>query len=92
VYPAKSGLFHPLSVAQSGPSPKCEISLTFKPSAKCPRMSTYTFSGAPPTKIPKFEGKKYNELFDNIIPLLFVTVVLIGQKQNLHRVYTSINP
>jgi hypothetical protein len=24
--------------------------------------------------------------------LLFVTVVLIGQKQNLHRVYTSINP
>jgi hypothetical protein len=27
-----------------------------------------------------------------IIPLLFPTVVLIGQKQNLERVYTSINP
>jgi hypothetical protein len=40
------------------------------------------------TSVKKREKRYYTV----IIPLLFVTVVMIGQKQNLKRVYTSINP
>jgi hypothetical protein len=37
-------------------------------------------------------GILFMKIKEEIIPMLFGTVVLIGQKQNLKRVYTSMNP